>query len=102
MDYESQAIGLDGNEVRALLVAADFGAATEHALISLLALNGLRVSEALGADIEALDTWGNARHRADYALVKRGSRLAREERICDAIPAPQNGLGLQWRRLNTF
>jgi integrase len=26
----------------------------EHALISLLALNGLRVSEATGADIEAL------------------------------------------------
>jgi integrase/recombinase XerD len=37
----------------ALLVAAGLGPAVEHALISLLALNGLRVSEATGADIEA-------------------------------------------------
>jgi len=35
-------------------VAAGLGAAPEHALISLLALNGLRVSEATGANIEAL------------------------------------------------
>jgi hypothetical protein len=31
------------------LVAAGLGAANEHALISLLAINGLRISEALGA-----------------------------------------------------
>jgi integrase/recombinase XerD len=40
LDYESHAIGLDRNEVGALLVAAGLGGATEHALISLLALNG--------------------------------------------------------------
>jgi integrase len=45
---------LDRNELGALLVAAGLGSAAEHALISLLALNGLRVSEATGADIEAL------------------------------------------------
>ncbi len=55
IDYESNAIGLDRNEVGALLVAAGLGPAAEHALISVLALNGLRVSEAIGADIEALD-----------------------------------------------
>jgi len=38
----------------ALLVAAGLGPPAEHALISLLALNGLRVSEATGADIEHL------------------------------------------------
>lgn len=54
LDYESHAIGLDRNEVGALLVAAGLGPAIEHALISLLALNGLRVSEATGANIEAL------------------------------------------------
>jgi integrase len=55
LDYESHATGLDRrNELGALLVAAGLGAAAEHALISLLALNGLRVSEATGADIEAL------------------------------------------------
>jgi len=45
---------LDRNELGALLVAAGLGPPAEHALISLLALNGLRVSEATGADIEHL------------------------------------------------
>ena len=52
LDYESHVTGLDRNELGALLVAAGLGAAVEHALISLLALNGLRVSEATGANIE--------------------------------------------------
>ena len=42
------------SERAALLVAAGLGPLTEHALISLLALNGLRVSEASGANIEHL------------------------------------------------
>jgi len=54
VDYESHAVALDRNELGALLVAAGLGPPTEHALISLLALNGLRVSEATGADIEQL------------------------------------------------
>jgi site-specific recombinase XerD len=52
LDYESHATGLDRNELGALLVAAGLGPAAEHALISLLALNGLRVSEATSASIE--------------------------------------------------
>src|SRR5690349_12759251 len=56
LDYESHATGLDRNEVGGLLVAAGLSPASEHALISLLALNGLRVSEATSADIEALGT----------------------------------------------
>ena len=55
LDYESHATALDRNELGALLVAAGLGPPAEHALISLLALNGLRVSEATGADIEHLD-----------------------------------------------
>src|SRR3989440_1097096 len=39
--YESRAVALDRNELGALLVAAGLGSSTEHALISLLALNGL-------------------------------------------------------------
>ena len=54
LDYESHATALDRNELGALLVTAGLGPAAEHALISLLALNGLRVSEATGADIEHL------------------------------------------------
>lgn len=53
-DNESHATALDRNEVGALLVAAGLGSAEDHALMSLLALNGLRISEALGANIEAL------------------------------------------------
>ena len=49
LDYESHATGLDRNDVGALLVAAELASARDHALISLLAINGLRVSEALGA-----------------------------------------------------
>jgi site-specific recombinase XerD len=54
IDYESHAVGLDRNELGALLVAAGLSSAQDHALISLLALNGLRISEALGANIENL------------------------------------------------
>jgi integrase/recombinase XerD len=53
LDYESHATGLDRTELGAMLVAAGLGMAAEHALVSLLALNGLRVSEATGADIGA-------------------------------------------------
>jgi integrase len=45
---------LDRNEVGALLVAGGLGSAQDHALVSLLALNGLRVSEAIGAHIDQL------------------------------------------------
>jgi integrase/recombinase XerD len=54
LDYEPHATALDRDELGALLVAAGLGPPAEHALISLLALNGLRVSEATGADIEHL------------------------------------------------
>jgi site-specific recombinase XerD len=54
LDYESHAVGLDRNEVGAMLVAAGLAGGRDHALLSLLALNGLRISEALGADIERL------------------------------------------------
>jgi len=71
LDYESHAIRLDRNEVGALRVAAGLGAAAEHTLISLLALNGLRVSEAVGADIEALGVEGG--HRT-LTIVRKGGK----------------------------
>src|SRR5207249_569071 len=48
LDNESHAVALDRNKVGALLVAAGLGSSTERAPISLLAINGLRISEALG------------------------------------------------------
>jgi site-specific recombinase XerD len=49
VETESRTLGLDRNELGGLLVQAGLGSARDHALISLLALNGLRISEALGA-----------------------------------------------------
>jgi hypothetical protein len=46
LDYESHATALDRNDVGGLLVAAGLGKPAEHALISLLILNGLRIGEA--------------------------------------------------------
>jgi integrase/recombinase XerD len=73
LDYESHATGLDRNEVGALLVAAGLGPPAEHALISLLALNGLRVSEATGADIESL---GTERGHRTLAITRKGGKKA--------------------------
>jgi integrase/recombinase XerD len=73
LDYESHATGLDRNELGALLVAAGLGTADEHALISLLALNGLRVSEATGADIEAL---GVERGHRTLVVIRKGGKVA--------------------------
>ena len=72
LDYESHATGLDRNEVGALLVAAGLGPAAEHALISLLALNGLRVSEATGANIEAL---GLERGHRTLTILRKGGKV---------------------------
>jgi integrase/recombinase XerD len=72
LDYESHAIGLDRNELGALLVAAGLGPPAEHALISLLALNGLRVSKATGANIEAL---GIERGHRTLVVTRKGSKV---------------------------
>lgn len=55
IDYESHTLGLDRNELGAFLVQAGLCGGRDHALMCLLALNGLRISEALGAEIENLD-----------------------------------------------
>src|SRR5215470_5555136 len=73
LDYESHATGLDRNEVGAILVAAGLGTPAEHALISLLALNGLRVSEATGADIENL---GTERGHRTLVITRKGGKVA--------------------------
>jgi integrase/recombinase XerD len=72
LDYESHATGLDRNELGALLVAAGLGHPAEHALISPLALNGLRVSEATGANIEAL---GVERGHRTLVITRKGGKV---------------------------
>jgi integrase len=53
-------------------VAAGFGSAQEHALISLLTLNGLRISEALSADIDDL---GLERGHRTLTVLREGGKL---------------------------
>jgi integrase/recombinase XerD len=72
LGYESHAAALDSNELGALLVAAGLGPPTEDALISLLALNGLRVFEATGADIGQL---GLERGHRTLTITRKGGRV---------------------------
>ena len=72
VDYESHATALDRNELGALLVAAGLGPPPEHALISLLALNGLRVSGATGTDIEHL---GLERGHRTLTITRKGGKV---------------------------
>ena len=55
-----------------MLVAAGLGGPQEHALLSLLALNGLRVSEAIGANIEQL---GIQRGHRTLTIVRKGGKI---------------------------
>jgi len=71
LDYESHATGLDRNEVGAMLVTAGLGDPGDHALLSLLALNGLRVSEAIGADIDRL---GVERGHRTLRILRKGGK----------------------------
>jgi integrase/recombinase XerD len=73
LDYESHAVGLDRNELGAFLIAAGLSSARDHALCSLLALNGLRISEALGADIDQLGLEGG--HRT-LVVHRKGGKTA--------------------------
>ena len=55
------------------MVAAGLGSARDHALVSLLALNGLRVSEAIGANIAAL---GLERGHRTLLVLRKGGKTA--------------------------
>ena len=72
IDYESHVAHLDRNELGAILVTAGLSSPRDHALVSLLALNGLRVSEAIGANIEAL---GQERGHRTLTVVRKGGKL---------------------------
>jgi len=102
LDYECHAVGLDRNELGALLVAAGLGHPAEHALISLLALNGLRVSEATGANIEALSV---ERGHRTLVITRKGGKVVtiplapRTARAIDlAVGDRSEGAGLLGRR----
>ncbi len=71
VDHESRTLGLDRNELGALLVQAGLGTPRDHALITLLAMNGLRIAEALGANIDDLD---HDRGHRTLNIVRKGGK----------------------------
>jgi integrase/recombinase XerD len=89
LDCESHAAGLDRNELGALLVAAGLGSAAEHALISLLALNGLRVSEATSADIQNL---GIERGHRTLVVTRKGGKVV----TIPLAPRTARAIDLTW------
>lgn len=64
--------GLDSAELSALVAAARHDSPRAHCLVLLLGLNGLRISEALGADVSDLGT--ERGHRVVYITRKGGRR----------------------------
>jgi integrase/recombinase XerD len=70
---DSPTLGLDRGELRQLLEAAAAAGTRDHALVCLLALQGLRVSEACDADIGDL---GEHRGHQTLVVVRKGNRRA--------------------------
>jgi len=93
---ESMTSGLSRDEVRALLAAARGHSPRSEALITLLVLNGLRISEALGACVTDFDF--NRGHRV-LRIKRKGNKRAKvpltpaalrclEEAIGDRVAGP--------------
>ncbi|MEZ0167065.1 tyrosine-type recombinase/integrase [Kineococcus sp. LSe6-4] len=71
---ESQAIGLTADELRRLLAAAAAHSARTHALVALLTFCGLRISEALGADVR---DYGHDHGHRVLKITRKGGKTAR-------------------------
>lgn len=87
---ESPRLGVDRPGMRALLNAALASGARDHALACLLALNGLRITETLRADVTDL---GHERGHRTLKLRRKGSKrqtIALAPRTADAIDAMLN------------
>jgi len=68
---ESPRRGLDRDEVRKLIEAAEASSDRDRALVSLLALTGARISEALGADVADL---GHERGHRTLRVTRKGGK----------------------------
>jgi integrase/recombinase XerD len=88
---DSQTLGLDREEAARLLDAAEAPSARDHALVCLLLLNGLRVSEACTAEV--VDLGVERAHRV-LAVVGKGrvrTVVPLAPRTARAIDAAVNG-----------
>ncbi len=85
VSHESQRLGVDRAGMRALLHAGRASGLRDHALVCLLALNGLRVSETLAADVTDL---GHERGHHTLRLHRKGGKrqtVALAPRTADAL-----------------
>ena len=84
-------LGLDRDEARSLLDAAHASGGRDHALICLLLLSGLRVSEAISIDIADLDI--ERGHQVVRLVGKGGTRrtIPLAPRTTDAVHATIGG-----------
>jgi len=84
---ESPRLGLDSREAVAFLAAGDRAGGRDRALVTVLVLNGLRVSEAIALDADALAT--ERGHRVARIVGKGGKErtAALDQRTADAIDA---------------
>jgi len=65
-------VGLDRNELGMFLVQAGIAGGRDHALACMLTLNGLRISEALGVDIEHS---GMVRGHRTLTVTRKGGAI---------------------------
>jgi site-specific recombinase XerD len=70
---ESPRLGLDREQMRALLDAAEADSERSAALVALLGLNGLRISEALASEVTDL---GHDRGHRTLRIVRKGGKVA--------------------------
>jgi len=84
VEHESRTLGLERNELESFLVQAGLGSPRDHALASLLALNGLRISEALGAEMDGLD----------FERGQRTLKVLRKDVTIPLAPRTSRALGL--------
>lgn len=88
---ESPRLGLDRDEARRMLDAAQAAGPRDYALVAVLMLNGLRVSEALGIDADTLEL--ERGHRVVRVVGKGGKvrTVPLAPRTADAIDAALEG-----------
>lgn len=82
---DSNTVGLDRAEMGRLLYEAERSRPSDYALVALLAVNGLRVSEALGIDIENMAV---QRGHRTVTIVGKGNKPATvpmPPRVCRAV-----------------
>ena len=79
--------GLDANELAALIHAAEADSLRSHALVLLLGMNGLRISEVLGAEVDDLTT--ERGHRVLMVTRKGGKKatIPMAPRTAEAVDA---------------